>query len=301
MDRPDGKKGGGFVIFDCEFVVPDDKQKKIEAALNAQLQQLGVRNSQGQPATADIAHISFTGATAKITLLDTSGVLVSKIDSPATPSLFGSMVCPITAELTPEGATVLKAAMKGSGGVAQVTYDLHFAATFPPVSCTIWFNASKFYSFYQSMDKSGGSWDSGDNTETDTQREAFISSNTGNVDFEMGSLGLIQDPDLQKKIQPTLPIGVSARSMRRRKQSCCKTSSPRIRATGRAWNTKKVQSTFESASFYRHISERMGITYDSPRAARCPTSSTWASSGRTSTSRSMPTTRSLPLSWQASR
>ena len=59
--------------------------------------------------------------------------------------------------------------MKGSGGVAQVTYALHFPATFPPITGTVWFNATKFYSFYQSIDKSGGSWDSSDNTETGPQ------------------------------------------------------------------------------------------------------------------------------------
>jgi hypothetical protein len=271
VDRPDGRKGGGFVVFDCEFVVPDDKEKKIEAALNAQLQQSGVRNSQGQPATVDIAHISFTGATAKITLLDTSGVLVSKIDSPATPSLFGSMVCPITAELTPEGATVLEAAMKGSGGVTQVTYDLHFAATFPPVSCTIWFSASKFYSFYQSMDKSGGSWDSGDNTETDTQREAFISSSCGNVDFEMGSLGLIQDPDLQKKIQTDITNWGFGQIDQAAKAIVLQDIKPADPSDGKGMeHYKKMQSTFESASFYRHLSERMGITYDTPQGGTLP-------------------------------
>src|SRR5215469_1426161 len=271
VDRPDGKKGGGFVVFDCEFVVPDDKLQKIQAALNTQLQQSGVRNSQGQPAIAEIGHISFTGATATLTLLDTSGVLVSKIDSPAAPSLFGSMVCPFTVELTPEGATVIEAAMKGSGGVAQVTYNVRFAATFPPVSCTIWFNASKFYSFYQSMDKSGGSWDSGDNTETDKQREAFISANCGNVDFEMGSLGLIQDPDLQKKIQTDSTSWGFGQIDEAAKALVLQDIKPADPSDGKGMeHYKKMQSTFESASFYRHISERMGITYQSPQGGTLP-------------------------------
>ena len=271
VDRPDGKKGGGFVVFDCEFVVPDDKLQKIQAALNTQLQQSGVRNSQGQPAIAEIGHISFTGATATLTLLDTSGVLVSKIDSPATPSLFGSMVCPFTVELTPEGATVIEAAMKGSGGVAQVTYNVRFAATFPPVSCTIWFNASKFYSFYQSMDKSGGSWDSGDNTETDKQREAFISANCGNVDFEMGSLGLIQDPDLQKKIQTDITNWGFGQIDEAAKALVLQDIKPADPSDGKGMeHYKKIQSTFESVSFYRHISERMGITYQSPQGGTLP-------------------------------
>ena len=36
VDRPDGKKGGGFVVFDCEFVVPDGKLTE-DPALNSEV------------------------------------------------------------------------------------------------------------------------------------------------------------------------------------------------------------------------------------------------------------------------
>ena len=149
--RPDGKRGGGFLVFDCEFVVADDKLKKIQTELDGRVQKMGFKDAQGQPLKAEIDHITYTDATASVTLLDSSGILVSKIDSPGKPSLFSSMICPVTVELTPEGATVVEAAMKGSGGVAQISYDLHFPATFPPISGYVWFNASKFYDFYQKI------------------------------------------------------------------------------------------------------------------------------------------------------
>ena len=134
----DKTSGGGFVISDCVFVVPDDKLKKIQDALDTQVQKLGLKDAHGQPMKAEIDRIPFTDATASLTLLDATqaagGTLVSRIESPAKPSLFGSMICPFTAELSPEGATVVEAAMKGSGGVMQISYDLHFPATFPPIT-----------------------------------------------------------------------------------------------------------------------------------------------------------------------
>src|SRR4051794_24411528 len=37
VDRPDGKKGGGFLLFDIEFVVDADKLKKVKDALAGQV------------------------------------------------------------------------------------------------------------------------------------------------------------------------------------------------------------------------------------------------------------------------
>ncbi len=278
VDRPDGKKGGGFVVFDCEFVVPDDKLKKVQSALDSQVQ--GLRDFQGHPLKATIERIPFTDATASIVLLDTTnmsgvsgaaGTLVSKIDSPAKPSLFGSMICPITAELTPEGATVLEAAMKGSGGVAQVTYNLHFPVTFPPVTGWIWFDATKFYSFYQKIDKSGGSWDSSDNTENDTMRENFTNSNVGGVNFDFGSIGYESDPDTRKKVQDE----ISNWGWSQLDEAVKTTVLPDIKAAedrgdhGMEHITKD-QSTFERASFRRYISERLGDSFPSSQGGTLP-------------------------------
>ena len=269
VDRPDGKKGGGFVIFDCEFVVSDDKLKKIKDQLDALAQKAGIRTG------ARIGNIPFTDATAQIQLLDGSnaagGVLVAKINSPAKPSLFGSMVCPVSVELTSDGVPVVEGAMKGSGGVLQITYALHFAATFPPITCTVWFNAMKFYSFYQTMDKSGGSWDSSDNTETDTQREAFISANCGNVTFDMESLGIIQDADLRKKLQDDITNWGFGQIDEAAKALLLPDIKPADPSDGKGMeHFKKVQSTYEAASFYRHFSERMGISYATNQGGTLP-------------------------------
>lgn len=270
IDRPDGSKGGGFVVFDSTLTVPPDKEKKIQDQLDQLVQQRGLKNSQGQPLNAQIGRITFTKGTASLTLLDSGGALVTKILSPGKPSLFGSLICPFTAELSPEGATVLEAVMKGSGGVAQVTYDMHFPATFPPITGRVWFYASKFYSFYQSVDKSGGSWDSSDNTENDTLRESFMNSQCGGVDFDFSGLGYM-DADSAKKIHDAIENWGWSQIDEAVKTAIL----PDIKAADDRGDhgmehIQKSQSTWESSSFNRYISEKEAIDFASPFAGTLP-------------------------------
>jgi hypothetical protein len=117
---------------------------------------------------------TFVKGTAQLILLDSGGALVTKIEDAGKPSLFGSLICSFTAELSPEGATLLETVLKGSGGVIQVIYDLTFAAVLPPITGFVWFNASKFYSFYQTIDKSHPYL--GDSSQNETLRESFVNS-----------------------------------------------------------------------------------------------------------------------------
>ena len=188
VDRPDGSKGGGFLIFDSVFVIPQAQMSAAQQQLDKLVQSKGVKDARGNPATAQISMPSFTKGTASLTLLDSGGALVTKIESPGKPSLLGSMICSFTAELSPEGAAVVEAAMQGKGGVVQIAYDLTYTAALPPVTGHVWFNAFKFASFHQTIQKSGGSWDSGDNTENETLREAFVSSQSGGVQFDFTGL-----------------------------------------------------------------------------------------------------------------
>ena len=131
---------------------------------------------------------SFTKGASSLTLLDSGGALVTKIESAGKPSLLGSMICSFTAELSPEGAAVVEGAMQGKGGVVQIAYDLTYTASLPPVTGHVWFDAVKFASFHQTIDKGGSTWDSGDNTENESMREAFINSQAGGVTFDFTGL-----------------------------------------------------------------------------------------------------------------
>nr|MBA3810272.1 hypothetical protein [Caulobacteraceae bacterium] len=203
LDNKDGSKGGGFVIFDSTLTVPPDKLKTIEEKLNSQLQAAGVTGGDGQPLKAEIGRLTFTSGTASLTLLDSGGALVTKIESVGKPSLYGSLICSFTAQLSPEGATILEAVLKKSGGVAQIAYDLHCAATMPPITGHVWFRADKAYSFAQSIDKSGGSWDSANDREVEHMRESFTASQSGGVYFDFSHMD-ISDPEAARKTQDAI-------------------------------------------------------------------------------------------------
>lgn len=270
IDRPDGKKGGGFVIFDSTFTVPDDKLKTIQTKLDSKVQASGIRDRNGQPMKAEIGHIQFIKGTASLILLDSGGALVTKIQSPGKPSLFGSLICSFTAELSPEGATVMEALMKGGRGVAQVSYDMTFPATLPPITGHVWFNASKFYSFYQSVDKSGGSWDSSNDTEVDRMHESFTSSQCGDVWFDFSKLAYLP-ADTAKQIHDAIYNWGWGQI-----DAAVKTAIlPDIKAAEDRGDhgmdhIKKVQSTWESSSFYRSISEKEGVDFESPFGGTLP-------------------------------
>jgi hypothetical protein len=273
VDRPDGKKGGGVLIFDCQFAVPDDKLKTIQRALDDQVKKL--RDWSGKPFTAaQISDLPITSATATVNVVSANGLFVEKVFAPASPSLFPPMICPISVELTQEGATMVEDSMKAGGiSIVTVVYDIHFPATFPPITGDIWFDASKYYSFYQKIDKSGGSWDSSDNTENDTLREQFRSSNCGDVWFDFGNIGILADtdPELAKKTETDITnwgwgqVDEAAKSL----------TLPDIkpaddRGDHGMEHITKSQSTLETASFRRHLSQREGIVFKAPIEGHLP-------------------------------
>lgn len=197
VNRPDGSKGGGFLIFDSYFVLSDAAKKTLQSELNDLLKQRGIKGAGGAPAVAHLGSPVFTKGTASLTLLDTGGALVTKILSPGKPSLLGSLLCSFTAELSPEGVAVVEGAMSGAGGVVQIAYDLHYSAVLPPITGHVWFNAEKAHSFFQTLNKTNSHWDSGVDSENETIRESFLNSQAGGVDFEFGA-GDSTDPNTAK-------------------------------------------------------------------------------------------------------
>lgn len=155
IDRPDGKKGGGFLIFDSQFAVDEATTKKIVDALQAEL---NVKYKDWNPKPkATIGQLDFLRGTAGITCLQKAGgTLVQDIQNPGEPSLYGKLLCPFTVELTPEGAAVVKGAMQDKGPVVQVYYDIVLPVRLPPLTVTVWLDSSKVMSYYQSADTDDG-------------------------------------------------------------------------------------------------------------------------------------------------
>jgi hypothetical protein len=202
IDRKNGKIGGGFLIFDVEFHVPDAERDAVKAKLQERADKRAT-DAGRQPQPVTIAEIPYTKGTASIQVLDSGGGLVQKIQSPGSPSLYGNMVTPITVELSPEGATLVEQALKGGVGIVQVSYDVWTPVKLPDISGYAWFNAEKYMQFTQDVTIDWSLW--GDDEYRDTIKETFHSSESSGVFFNPGStsdekiLGPIRD-SLQRSL-----------------------------------------------------------------------------------------------------
>ena len=197
IERADGKKGGGFVIFDVEFVVPADKLAKVKAALEAQLPPPDPRAPE--PPRVELASIAYTKGTASVLLFQESGgSLIEKVHSPGKPSLYGNNVCSVTVELTDIGAAIAEQALQGKGGVVQVRYDLTCAVKLPDVKIDGHFHASQFYSFYQTIDTDWNLWS--EDSYRETLREQLIQSEAMSLTVDGGPIGAA-NPDLLAELK----------------------------------------------------------------------------------------------------
>lgn len=179
VDRPGGKKGGGFIIFDVEFVVPEQKMPKIQQQLEDLVRQRA-RELGVQPPPVEIGTFIYTSGETLLNLFNDSKDLVQSKFNPGQPSLFGNNITSLALELSPEGATLAEAALQGKGGIVQVVYKLRFWAKLPPLSVHGWFNSVQFYSFFQTIDVDWNFWDEDDYRET--LREQTIASQSMGVE-----------------------------------------------------------------------------------------------------------------------
>jgi hypothetical protein len=189
VDRPDGKKGGGFLLFDVEFVVDETKIPALTQALAAQV--ADEANRRGITPVPDVVLGSFTYTKGTNALLYPEGLVTKMIPNSGKPSLFGNNVSTFALELPPEGATFFEQAMQGSGGAVSIVYDLWFWARLPEITMDAYWNASKFYSFYQSVDTDWNLWS--EDSYRETIREQMISSES-----------MVIHPDFPAGIDPKL-------------------------------------------------------------------------------------------------
>ncbi|MDR4467759.1 MAG: hypothetical protein MRJ68_05565 [Nitrospira sp.] len=184
IDRPDGKKGGGFLICDVEFVVDESKWLAVKDVLQERInRKWRDERREGSPPEAKLGQLSYLRGAASVTFLDSGGTLVEKIRNPGSPSLYGKMITPITIEMSPEGATLAEQALQDKGGVLQVAYDLWTPVKLPPLKVHGWFRASQFMEFHQKIDVEERFWREDDYHEQITQSL-----------FEHEALGIDIDP-----------------------------------------------------------------------------------------------------------
>ena len=185
IERAAGKKGGGLAFFDVEFVVPEDKMKKVKEFLQERINRAYAQRGQ-QPPPVQIGKLTFTRGKASINLENLSNVMVEKVWNPASPALYGNYITPFTVEFTPEGATLFETALKGKGGAVQVAYELYTFARLPPIKVTGFWSQHKFYQFYQKIDVDWSFW--GDDNYQETMTETFHNDEFYQLDFDWGAV-----------------------------------------------------------------------------------------------------------------
>jgi hypothetical protein len=130
--------------------------------------------------------VSYTRGQTSLQILDSGGAMVEKIQNPGSPSLYGTMITPITVELSQEGSTLAEQALQGSGGVVQAIYDIWTPVKLPPVTVHVWFNAQKWMEFHQEVDIDWNFW--GEDSYRETIREKFVSHEAGGVEIDPGTV-----------------------------------------------------------------------------------------------------------------
>lgn len=152
IDRPDGKKGGGYVVFDVEFTVPDDKMARIKEKLQEEVDRIAQRRNISPPPEVEIASVRYTKGTSRLMISDENSVLVERVLDAGKPSLYGKNIATYSIELSPEGATFFEQALQGKGGFVSVMYELYHDGKLPPLKVWATFRSSAFYSFIQEID-----------------------------------------------------------------------------------------------------------------------------------------------------
>ncbi|MEP7337643.1 MAG: hypothetical protein ABI977_07840 [Acidobacteriota bacterium] len=202
VDRPDGKKGGGVLIFDVELVVPDEVKEKIRKKLEERVSQkapnllalLATPNANAQKPTIKfgqlrpISNAKLWKPSVQLQIVSGNGTLVEKVQSPGMPSLFGNFMACFTVELTPEGIALAEQALQGRGGFVQVIYNLPMAVRMPPVKATFKFDAKKSVALFQAIRSGGGGECDGPTWRNESLVEKMTHSQSIKVDIEPGAV-----------------------------------------------------------------------------------------------------------------
>jgi hypothetical protein len=192
VDRgADKPAGGGFLLFDTEFVVPDTVLEGIRGKLQTRVNQEAARLRVNPAPEVSIGTLTYTKGTVGLIFAgggtdNTGGTFVEKYSNVGKPSLYGNNIASFGLELTQDGAPFYEQAMQGQGGAVSVIYDLYFHAELPPINITASFRAAEFYSFYQTIE-TDDPW-LGDSSRKETVREQMYSSESMKLDFDWGGV-----------------------------------------------------------------------------------------------------------------
>ena len=184
-----GDVGAALVFMDVELALTQEQEQALRTKL---VDLIKARRGQDDARPVDakaiiLAKPQVTKANVSVEILASSGNLVQKCNHAGKPSMYGSNVVAMSAELNQLGAPIFEAVMKseGAGGI-RVVYDFEFPARIPPIKATGFWNATKFYSFFQDVNYEENFWSEDDMTENIS--EYFSNSESRTVTFDPGWL-----------------------------------------------------------------------------------------------------------------
>ncbi len=197
IDRPDGKKGGGYAVFSTELVIPDKKMARIKKKLQEEVNRKAQKRKISPPPPVKISSIKYTKGTTRIAIMNDNKALVERVWEAGKPSLYGNNVAAFAVEFTPEGATFFEQALQGKGGLVVVYYELYHDAKLPPLTVKASFNASAFYSFVQKINMNRPVCSKDDYKETLT--EIMSKSESRSIEVDPGSTQI--DPKIINQVE----------------------------------------------------------------------------------------------------
>jgi hypothetical protein len=170
-------KKGGFCNFDVEFVVSEEKEKKVKEALEAQL--------ADKTKKIEIGRLSYIGGTASLLITTADNKLVEKLNAVGKPSLYGKNISSFSLELSEDGAPVFEQALQGGGGFVQVAYALRTYARLQGATVNFSIDSSSSHTFVDDVKASEGTsfWHDGKFEEKIEDVISRTESNYIKIDF----------------------------------------------------------------------------------------------------------------------
>ena len=124
VDRQDGLTGGGFLLMDVAFTVPDDVKETIREELQPQVSRKAQELGFSPPPKVRFGTIRYLDGSCNLIIAEAGGALVQKVKGSGKPSLYGENSAIFGVELTPEGATFFEQALQSGGPSIGLEYDL---------------------------------------------------------------------------------------------------------------------------------------------------------------------------------
>jgi hypothetical protein len=139
-------RSGGQLLFETELVITDAEREVVRRALQEQVDAAAHDRGLGDAPAVRLRDVAFTDATARVEVARGDGSLVARSSELRARPVTGRRVVPWVVELSPEGAALASAALRGEAiGTVRATYAVRWLAQLPEVDLTAHFDAPAWY------------------------------------------------------------------------------------------------------------------------------------------------------------